>query len=156
MTVQSTFIWANYLLPTSAYCMIYLWWETERENWSLSLLGVKGPSTRLPQWFVLRSQVLHMCGSKKLSRTLGRWDNIGLRCKKAIKYSSKVWRHHFAIFSIRTFEPRHAIYTAAVRRWEKFQIANINEGKDTEVWSFTQSHTNLSYLGSVPNFRNKH
>ena len=22
--------------------MIYLWWETERENWSWSLLGVKG------------------------------------------------------------------------------------------------------------------
>ena len=35
MIVQSTFIWANYLLPNSPYCMIYLWWETERENWSL-------------------------------------------------------------------------------------------------------------------------
>ena len=42
MIVQSTFIWANYLLPNSPYCMIYLWWETERENWSWSLLGVKG------------------------------------------------------------------------------------------------------------------
>ena len=42
MTVQSTFIWANYLLPNSPYCMIYLWWETERENWSWSLLEVKG------------------------------------------------------------------------------------------------------------------
>ena len=39
MIVQSTFIWANYLLP---YCMIYLLWEAERENWSWSLLGVKG------------------------------------------------------------------------------------------------------------------
>ena len=26
----------------SPYCMIYLWWETERENWSWSLLAVKG------------------------------------------------------------------------------------------------------------------
>ena len=42
MIVQSTFIWANYLLPNSPYCMIYLWWETERENWSWSLLEVKG------------------------------------------------------------------------------------------------------------------
>ena len=42
MIVQSTFIWANYLLPYSPYCMIYLWWETEREDWSWSLLGVKG------------------------------------------------------------------------------------------------------------------
>ena len=42
MIVQSTFIWANYLLPNSPYCTIYLWWETERENWSWSLLGVKG------------------------------------------------------------------------------------------------------------------
>ena len=42
MIVQSTFIWANYLLPSSPYCKIYLWWETERENWSWSLLGVKG------------------------------------------------------------------------------------------------------------------
>ena len=32
---------SNYLLPNSPYCMIYLWWETERENWSWSLLGVK-------------------------------------------------------------------------------------------------------------------
>ena len=40
--VQSTFIWANYLLPNSPYCMLYLWGETERENWSWSLLGVKG------------------------------------------------------------------------------------------------------------------
>ena len=37
MIVQSTFIWANYLLPNSPYCMIYLWWENERENWSWSL-----------------------------------------------------------------------------------------------------------------------
>ena len=42
MIVQSTFIWANYLLPNSPYCMVYLWWETERENWSWSLLGLKG------------------------------------------------------------------------------------------------------------------
>ena len=42
MIVQSTFIWANYLLPNSPYCMIYLWWETERENHGWSLLGVKG------------------------------------------------------------------------------------------------------------------
>ena len=39
--VQSTFIWTNYLLPNSPYCMIYLWWETERENWSWSLVGLK-------------------------------------------------------------------------------------------------------------------
>ena len=36
MIVQSTFIWANYLLPNSPYSMIYLWWENERENWSWS------------------------------------------------------------------------------------------------------------------------
>ena len=42
MIVQSTFIWANYLLSNSPYCMIYLCWETGRENWSWSLLGVKG------------------------------------------------------------------------------------------------------------------
>ena len=42
MIVQSTLIWANYLSPNSPYCIIYLWWETERENWSWSLLGVKG------------------------------------------------------------------------------------------------------------------
>ena len=49
MIVQSTFIWANYLLPNSPYCMIYLWWVTERENWSWSILGVKGSSDILCQ-----------------------------------------------------------------------------------------------------------
>ena len=29
-------------MPSSPYCMIYLWWETERENYGWSLLGVKG------------------------------------------------------------------------------------------------------------------
>ena len=71
-------------------------------------------------------------------------------------YSSKVWLHHFANFSIRTFKPHHAICTAAVRTWAKFQIASVNESEDRDVWSFTQSHTNLSYLASVPNFRKKH
>ena len=56
MTVQSTFIWANYLLPNSPYCMIYLWWETERENWSWSLLGMKKLSSKSIQynrmWFI--------------------------------------------------------------------------------------------------------
>ena len=33
------------LLPNSPHCMIYLWWDTERENWSWSLLGVKGLNT---------------------------------------------------------------------------------------------------------------
>ena len=42
MIVQSTFIWANYLLPNSPHRMISHWRETERENWSWSLLGVKG------------------------------------------------------------------------------------------------------------------
>ena len=46
-------------------------------------------------------------------------------------------------------------YTAAVRTCAKFQIDSINESEDREVWSFTQSHTNLSYLVSVPNVRNK-
>ena len=42
MAVQSTFIWTNYLLPNSPCCLISLWWETVRENWSWSLLGVEG------------------------------------------------------------------------------------------------------------------
>ena len=41
-SISFHFIWANYLLPNSPYCMINLWWETERENWSWSFLGVKG------------------------------------------------------------------------------------------------------------------
>ena len=45
-----------------------------------------------------------------------------------------------------------SIYTAAVRTCAKFQIASIHESEDREVSSFTQSHTDLSYLGSVPNF----
>ena len=52
MIVQSTFIWANYLLSNSPYCMIYLRWETERENWSWSLLGVKGLIVTIMQWTV--------------------------------------------------------------------------------------------------------
>ena len=28
---------SSYQMPNSPYCMIYLWWETERENWSWSL-----------------------------------------------------------------------------------------------------------------------
>ena len=51
------------------------------------------------------------------------------------------------------FEPHHAIYTATCA---KFRIASINKSEDREVWSFTQSHTDLSHLASVPNFRNKH
>ena len=31
------------------------------------------------------------------------------------------------------FEPHHAIYTAAVRTWAKFQIISINESEDREV-----------------------
>ena len=46
------------------------------------------------------------------------------------------------------------MYTAAVRMCAKFQIANENE--DREVWSSTQTHTNLSYLALDPNCRNKH
>ena len=57
-----------------------------------------------------------------------------------LKQSSKVWRHHFANVSIRTFKPHHEIYTAAVRTWTKFQIVSINESEDREVWSFTKSH----------------
>ena len=49
------------------------------------------------------------------------------------------------------------MYTASVRTWAKFQVASIHDdSEDREVWSFTQSITNLSYLASVPNFRNKH
>ena len=65
-------------------------------------------------------------------------------------------RHHFANISIRTFKPHHMIHTAAVRTCDKFQIASINENEDREALSFTQSHTNLSYLESVPNSKNKH
>ena len=32
------------VLPNSLFCMIFLWWDTETENWSWSLLGVKGLS----------------------------------------------------------------------------------------------------------------
>ena len=39
---------------------------------------------------------------------------------------------------------------------QNYQIASINESEDRDVWSFMQCHTNLSYLASVPNFRNKH
>ena len=70
--------------------------------------------------------------------------------------SSKAWHHHFANFSIQTFEPHHVIHTAAIKTCAIFQIAGINESGDREVWSFTQSHTNLSYLVSLPKFRNKH
>ena len=41
-----------------------------------------------------------------------------------MEYSSKVWRHHFANFSIQTFEPHHAIHTAAVRTYSKLQIVS--------------------------------
>ena len=42
------------------------------------------------------------------------------------------------------------LFTNFVRTWPKFQIASINESEDREVLCFTQSHTNLSYLASVP------
>ena len=48
----------NYLLPNSPYCMIYLWWETERENWSWSLLRVKGLKKDL-MWLHSNSQVTY-------------------------------------------------------------------------------------------------
>ena len=56
------------------------------------------------------------------------------------------------------FEPVNLIvlYKVAVRTCAKFQIASINESEDREVWSSTRPHINLSYLESVPNFRNKH
>ena len=31
--------------------------------------------------------------------------------------------------------------------------SSSHESEDREVWSFSQSHTNLSYLALVPNFR---
>ena len=40
---------------------------------------------------------------------------------------------HFANFSVRTFEPYHAIDTAAVRTCAKFQIVRIHESEDREV-----------------------
>ena len=39
----------------------------------------------------------------------------------------------FANFSIRTFQPHRAIYTAAVRTGAKFQIASIHKSEDREV-----------------------
>ena len=43
MIVKSTFSpEQTNLLPNSSYWIIYLWWETEGENRSWSLLGVKG------------------------------------------------------------------------------------------------------------------
>ena len=38
LIVRSSFTWGTYQMPSSPYCMIYLWWETERENWSWSLM----------------------------------------------------------------------------------------------------------------------
>ena len=37
-----------------------------------------------------------------------------------------------------------------------FQIASTTECEDREVWSFTKSHTNLSYLSLDPNHRIQH
>ena len=37
-----------------------------------------------------------------------------------------------------------------------FQIASTTESEDREVWSFTKSHTNLSYLSLDPNHRIHH
>ena len=72
MIVQSTFIWANYLLPNSPYYMIYLWWETERENWSWSPLGVKG---------LLGINVLQLSGiSQRLPRESHPWMNLSVLC----------------------------------------------------------------------------
>ena len=69
--------------------------------------------------------------------------------------SSKVWRHHFANFFIRTLKHHQAINAAAVGTGAKFH-KSTHESEDREFWSFKQSHTNLSYLASVPNCRNKH
>ena len=77
-------------------------------------------------------------------------------CSFFIVQGSKVWRHQFANVSFRTFKPHHTIYTVAETTCAKCQTSSINESEDREVWSFTQPHTNLSYLVYVPNFRNKH
>ena len=37
------------------------------------------------------------------------------------------------ILQMFSFKPHHAIYTAAVRMWAKFQITSINESEDREV-----------------------
>ena len=36
-------------------------------------------------------------------------------------------------FPFKLFKPHHAIDTAAVRTWAKFQIASINESEDREL-----------------------
>ena len=41
-------------------------------------------------------------------------------------------------------KPHHAIYKAVVRTCATFQIPSVTESEDKGVWSFTQSHTNLS------------
>ena len=42
-------------------------------------------------------------------------------------------------------------------RVQNFKSLALMKVKIEKQWSFTQSHTNLSYLGPVsPNFRNKH
>ena len=92
MIVQSTFTWANYLLPNSPYCMIYLWWETERENWSWSLLGVKGLkfsernralSSTLHGWKTTGNQyIFHLC------------PHIWL-AKKALRQDRFLWSHAY-------------------------------------------------------------
>ena len=72
------------------------------------------------------------------------------QCSKAKHCCNRVLKCDVIIFQ--TFKSHHEIYTAAVRTCAKFQIASINESEVKEDWSFTQSHTNLSYLASVPNF----
>ena len=44
----------------------------------------------------------------------------------------------------------------AVRMCAKFKIASTTESEDREVWRFTKSHTNLSYLSLDPSHRIQH
>ena len=62
---------------------------------------------------------------------------------------------HFSFF-IQTLKPHRETETVAVRTCAKFKIASTTESEDREVWRFTKSHTNLSYLSLDPSHRIQH
>ena len=62
----------------------------------------------------------------KLHRFLSRHLKCKFPYRRCLSMSIRhMWRLHFVNFSIRTFEPHHAIYTAAVRTCAKFQIVSL-------------------------------
>ena len=87
--------------------------------------------------------------------------------KSLIKSSSRHWEastrgwHRvlkFDVIILQTFpfEPLNLIMWYAQLLQERGQNFKSLALMNIEIWSFTRSHTNLCYLVSVPNFRNKH